>query len=126
MFDDGRTLLSAAAIARDRGLKQPSVAKILSSLAQAGLVRSVRGPGGGYALARCPEQIVLYDIFRLFEREDRTEMCPFGGGICGVGDGCALHDCLRNAQDQFKQTLRQTTLSVFLPTSSNGKPGSAS
>ena len=45
-------LLSSIDIARDRNLPQTLVAKLLTMLSQAGLVEGVRGPGGGYRLAR--------------------------------------------------------------------------
>ena len=70
VYDGGATRLSASEIARDRGLQAPSVAKILTTLSQAGLVGGMPGPGGGYALARDPSEITVRDVFALFERED--------------------------------------------------------
>ena len=85
VFDGGKTRLNAAELAEARGLQAPSVAKILSVLSKAGIVDGSRGPGGGYALSRPPKQIVLRDIFELFERSDPSNNCPFGGGVCGAG-----------------------------------------
>ncbi len=49
-------------IAERTGLPQPYLEQILLALKGAGLVRSKRGVGGGYVLARAPEQITLADI----------------------------------------------------------------
>jgi len=58
--------LSSGDIARDRDLPQTLVAKLLTNLSQAGLVTGSPGPGGGYALAKHPEQ--MNDQFEAFLR----------------------------------------------------------
>lgn len=113
VYDGGKTRLSAGDIAKERDLLPPSVAKIMTVLSQAGLVDGTPGPGGGYALARPPSRIKLHDVFSLFEREDSTTTCPFGGGICGVGDPCAIHDKLVGIQAALDDLLRHTTLEAF-------------
>ncbi len=51
-------------IAERTGLPQPYLEQILLALKGAGLVRSKRGVGGGYVLARHPEEITLGQIVR--------------------------------------------------------------
>ena len=53
---------SVSDIARRTGLPQPYLEQILLALKGAGLVRSKRGVGGGYVLARPAEEITLADI----------------------------------------------------------------
>ncbi len=113
VWDGGETRLSALEIARHRGLPAPMVAKLLTALAQAGLVRSLSGPRGGYALARSPEKICLHEVFAIFEREDTSPECPFGAGVCGAGAPCALHDRLVEIQSTSKRLLRETTFEAF-------------
>jgi len=113
VWDGGKTRLSALQIAAQRGLPAPMVAKILSTLSQAGIVAASPGPGGGYALARPPEEITLKQVHNLFERENRSYLCPFGGGVCGVGDPCAIHDCLVGMQRDIARFLESTTLEIF-------------
>lgn len=104
-----QTRLSASDIAEQRGLQRPFVSKVLSTLSQAGLVSGTRGPGGGFTLARNPADITLYEVYRLFEREDHGNACPFGGGICGAGEPCSLHDKLVNIQLSVDELLHETT-----------------
>jgi len=113
VWDEGKTRLSAFDIADQRGLPRPMVAKILTALSQAHLVNGSPGPGGGYALARAPSEITLRQVHDLFEREDRSNACPFGGGICGVGEPCALHDQLVATQRNIKEFLNNTTFENF-------------
>ena len=113
VYDGGDTRLCAADVADSRGLQQPFVAKVLSQLSQAGLVIGSRGPGGGFALARDPKTIKLYDVFKLFERIDSDDTCPFGEGRCGVGQSCPLHDNLVAVKKAMDHLLHDTTFEVF-------------
>ena len=58
----GTTPVSVRDIAGRTGLPQPYLEQILLALKGAGLVRSKRGVGGGYVLARDPSEITLGDI----------------------------------------------------------------
>lgn len=108
VWDGGKTRLSAFDIADERSLPRPMVAKILTMLSQAHLVTGSPGPGGGYALARNPAEITLREVYDLFEREDRSNLCPFGGGVCGVGEPCAMHEKLVQTQRGITEFLRTT------------------
>ena len=55
--------VSVEAIAESQNIPQKFLVQILVRLGQAGIVRSVRGMGGGYLLSRHPSQITLLDIF---------------------------------------------------------------
>lgn len=113
MYDGGSTRLSAAQIAKRRNLQPPSVAKALTTLSQAGLVQGIPGPGGGYWLARHPEEITLHDAYKLYERDDLSMNCPFGGGRCGQGEPCPIHHKLVRVQEAVSGLLRDTTLAEF-------------
>ena len=113
VWDGGVTRLSASELAEARKLQKPFVGKVLTTLSQAGLVNGARGPGGGYALARHPKDIRIYDVFVLFERENDSLRCPFGGGICGVGENCPLHDKLVGVQEAISVVLHETTFDTF-------------
>lgn len=113
VYDGGTTRLSASDIARTRQLQGPFVAKILTGLSQAGLITGSPGPGGGYALARDPKTITLHQVYSLFERENESLACPFGGGVCGQGDPCPLHHKLVAVKQAMDELLRHTSFEVF-------------
>jgi len=121
VYDGGSTLLSANEIAKVRQLNRPIVAKILSNLSQAGLVTGSRGPNGGFTLARPPAHITLHDVYRVFERHDPISHCPFGGGICGEGDTCPIHDKLTAVKTAIGHVLYDTTFDVFTNPQANGR-----
>jgi len=112
VYDDGKTRLDAGQIAKTRNLPVPFVAKVLTSLAHAGVVRGFRGPTGGFILARHPSSITLRQVYDLFERTDASLNCPFGGGVCGAGAPCPLHDVLVQVQRDIDRCL-ETNFDCF-------------
>jgi Rrf2 family protein len=62
--------ISAAEIADKYGVSSHHLAKVLSELARAGVVESVRGAGGGYRFAGNARRLTLMDIIQLFEDFD--------------------------------------------------------
>jgi Rrf2 family nitric oxide-sensitive transcriptional repressor len=59
--------LSAGEIARKYGISPHHLAKVLHTLARAGVVESVRGVGGGYRFAGNARRLTLMDVIELFE-----------------------------------------------------------
>ncbi|HOU52613.1 MAG TPA: Rrf2 family transcriptional regulator [Myxococcota bacterium] len=79
-------------VARDEGLTQAYVAKLMSILRNAGLVRSIRGSRGGVALARDPGQISVAEaLAALAGRAVRTGPClDDREQPCGQAASCGL------------------------------------
>ena len=113
VYDGGSTRLSVTDIAESRNLQRPFLAKILTVLSQAGLVSGTPGPGGGFMLAKDPKDIRINDIYCLFESDNKSHACPFGGGVCGEGKTCPLHDELSDVQSAVDHLLHDTTLERF-------------
>ncbi len=117
------TPLTAAQIAANRNLQKPFVAKLLTVLSQAELITGVPGPGGGYRLARPPQEITLLDIANCFERKGEMLACPFGPGYCGEGPHCPIHDDIVAIRDHAREFLETTNLGVFCaPASASKRP----
>lgn len=101
-------------IAESRELSKALMAKILTLLSSAGLVRGKAGPTGGYQLAYDPSQISLLDVVRVFEDVDHLVMCPFGPHWCGVGPKCPLHGTLVELHQQVLSRLGSETFAQFV------------
>lgn len=111
LYADGAKA-SSSDIAKSRGLPQPLVAKVLTTLARAGLVVGSPGPGGGYQIGREPREISLLDVVSLFEREADT-VCPFGPGWCGNEEPCPIHHSVVAMKQIEVDYLSNTTFEVF-------------
>jgi Rrf2 family protein len=109
-----RVRLNSADIAANRRLPKPVVAKVLTVLSQAGVVAGSPGPGGGYWLARPPEQVTLFDVVSLFERLDDNVSCPFGPDYCGTGPHCPMHFDMLKVMEQTTTFLRSVTFARFV------------
>ncbi|MEW5862497.1 MAG: Rrf2 family transcriptional regulator [Pseudomonadota bacterium] len=73
-------VLPAGAIARTYGISPHHLAKVLRTLARAGLVESARGVGGGYRFVGNARRVTLMDVIELFER---VGAAPGAGGRRG-------------------------------------------
>jgi Rrf2 family protein len=105
--------IAAAAIAEKYGVSQHHLAKVLSELARAGVVESVRGVGGGYRFAGNVRRLTLMDVIRLFEPDGLgTEVQPTPSGTTPVD--VAL-DAVLSEIDQFaRATFSSITLATML------------
>ncbi len=83
-------------IAEATGLPADYLSKILRSLRKQGILIAQRGIGGGFALARAPEEISILDVLAgLGERLPSTETCPLG--IEGHIKICKIHSTINEA-----------------------------
>ena len=112
-YNQDEIKVSSSAIAEDRRISKPLVAKVLTILSQAGLVAGSPGPGGGYFLAKPPSEIKLIEIVRLFEKVEEDTRCPFGTHWCGNEDPCPLHDNIVALNESAMGFLTETSLNVF-------------
>ncbi|SMQ68940.1 transcriptional regulator, BadM/Rrf2 family [Altererythrobacter xiamenensis] len=71
----GGARTSAAELAAETGLPAPTVQKLVSKLSKAGLLRSVRGAGGGLQLARPAAAITVADIVEAVEGPIALTQC---------------------------------------------------
>lgn len=80
---------SAAQLADELGVPQPTVAKLLKRLLRAQLLTSVRGAAGGYSLAQAPRAISVADVVNAIEGPVAMTECARGRGNCSLEQDCA-------------------------------------
>jgi Rrf2 family iron-sulfur cluster assembly transcriptional regulator len=99
-------------IAERTAIPQPYLEQILLALKGAGLVRSKRGVGGGYVLARSPREIKLSEI--LAAVDGPISLGDFGDphqdGSCNHEGQCVLLAIWKSAGEQMKLLLDGFTL----------------
>lgn len=96
-------------IAARQSVPSPFLAKIISQLSLAGLVRTHRGAGGGVALARPPSEISLLEVIEALEGPIRLNRCLIQPTACPRNGLCPVHDVLARAQSELTSILERTT-----------------
>ncbi|HUL49136.1 MAG TPA: Rrf2 family transcriptional regulator [Gemmatimonadales bacterium] len=85
--------------------------KILQDLVHAGLLRSSKGPHGGYALARPATSISLLDIRQAIDGTADLMACASGLGRCSDDMPCPQHDRFKPVRLAMQNYLAATTVS---------------
>jgi Rrf2 family protein len=109
-------------IAERTGLPQPYLEQILLALKGAGLVRSKRGVGGGYVLARPPEEITLGQIVAAVDGP--IVMGDFGqpheNGACDHEGQCVLLEVWAEVGEHMREHLDSFTLADMVQRARGG------
>lgn len=116
-YDESMTVREMAKIAK---LPAPYLSKIMKGLVRAGIVQSRRGLGGGFKLARTPEEITIWDVTQAIDPLERIHKCPVG--IEGHAKLCPLHQRIDQAIEQIEVAFRSSTLAEILSESGDSKP----
>jgi len=97
-------------IASAADLPSPYLGKILKDLVRARLLRSTRGPGGGYQLARPASEITLLDVKLSVDGPDDLERCAVGLDPCTDETPCPLHNDFVRVRATIHEYLTSTSL----------------
>ena len=110
-------------IARRQEISANYAAQIFRRLTTAGLVKSVKGPGGGYILAREPEQISAGDILRAIEGPFALVHCVLDNETpCNRTDKCATHRLWAKLSQTMEDYLEAVTLEALIDESATLDP----
>lgn len=102
-------LVPAAEVAQKYGESAHHLAKVLSELARAGIVESVRGVGGGYRFLANARRLTLLDVIQIFE--------DLGDGIADTaGAATPAEAALRQVLAEIDTTTRATFGSITIAT----------
>lgn len=97
------------------------LSKVLQQLGRGGLVQAQRGLGGGFSLARPPEQITILDVLTVVDPVPRIHGCPLGLSSHGT-NLCSLHRQLDDALASIERAFEQVTLADLLNEPTRNSP----
>jgi Rrf2 family iron-sulfur cluster assembly transcriptional regulator len=89
------------------------LSKILQDLARAGLLKSVKGPGGGFQLAKPAAKFTLYEIKKAVDGVADLDECAVGLSRCNDAMPCPLHETFKPLREQMRTYLQTTTLAAM-------------
>ena len=110
---DKRGPVTLAEISQCQGISLSYLEQLFAKLRKSSLVEGVRGPGGGYRLARSPDQVTIATIISAVdERLDATRCC--GNENCQNGQRCLTHKLWTDLSRQIFNFLEGITLAQFV------------
>jgi len=86
------------------------LSKVLQRLTKAGIVRSTRGPRGGFVLAKPAGDLTLLDVYESMEGSFEPAVCIFDAPVCNGGP-CIFGGLLETVNRRFRDSLSGTALS---------------
>ena len=109
--------VSLGDVAKRQNISRKYLEQVISLMSKAGYVKSLRGKGGGYRLARKPEEYTLGQILRAAEG---SSLAPVGcldctsGRICPIVDNCAVIPVWRELGKVTSEYLDGKTLADLI------------
>ncbi|MFH1034712.1 MAG: Rrf2 family transcriptional regulator [Pseudomonadota bacterium] len=104
----GGGAMSTRQISEKLKVSDHHLSKVMQRLGRAGLVESLRGPKGGFRLARRGSSITLLDIYEAVEGRLQGGHCLLGRPACQVG--CALGGLVNILGNEVRAYLEGTKL----------------
>ncbi len=121
MTEDPEARLTNRDIANRFNVSEFHLAKIMQRLKSAGLLKSARGPQGGFTMNRSPDEVSLLEVFEAIEGPLEPNNCLLGSPLCGRKE-CIFGELLENVNREIGDYLKDTRLSDLVVA---GKPRKA-
>lgn len=100
-------------ICRTQEVTPAFLTKILQPLIKAGIVSSQRGVGGGFLLARDPQNINLLDLLEAEEGPLKLNHCLIEKGSCQRDVHCSAHQVWAEAQVEMVKVLKKHSIAYL-------------
>jgi Rrf2 family transcriptional regulator, iron-sulfur cluster assembly transcription factor len=97
-------------IADDLGVPRNYLSKILHTLAKEKVLFSLRGPRGGFELARPTASVTLYEVVEPFHDIEARRTCLLGRKECSDINPCVIHEQWKGVATEVARFFRDTTL----------------
>lgn len=106
----GNSLLQLGQVAQEESISPGYLEQIVRALKPLGILRAVRGSGGGYALAKPPSEINMEDVFLHLEGEISPVSCLNRGKVCQREGLCSTRAFWHQLDEHVRDFLRRQTL----------------
>ena len=112
MGDNQRAATSK--VAQAQRIPPSFLAKIISQLSIAGLLRTSRGARGGVTLARAPKDITLLEVVEAIDGPIMLNECVGDNATCAFDKDCPLRPVWCDAQEELVNRLRGTNFEQLM------------
>jgi len=111
--------LQTKVIAKRQAMSVKYLGQLMTTLKSIGFLRSLRGPGGGYTLAKPPDQIKLSEVFNAFEGQVVTVECLEDANLCQLSADCVTREVWAKVQHAIEGVLGTVTLQDLVEMAKN-------
>lgn len=118
-------LFTALAVSRGTGVPKAYIAKIFQCLVAGGILRSKRGPSGGFSLQVSPQKLSVLRVIRVLDDTAQSpfSQCIMGFRRCNDRVPCPLHPIWSEAKSEMREKLSQCTVSDLAGITGQFRPG---
>ena len=109
-FHYGEGPIELKEIARKEDISLKYLEQVINPLRSAGLVKAIRGSKGGYALAKHPSAICLYDVVETLEGPLNLVECLHDPKACEKVPSCVTRDIWKEISDAISKVFYSVTL----------------
>jgi Rrf2 family protein len=107
-------IVSVSELALKLRVPQPFLRKILQVLNRKGILRSLKGQGGGFVLSKGPGKVFITDIMRVFQGKLRLNECFLKKLACPHKSSCRLRKKILKIENYVLGELNSITLGSLL------------
>lgn len=102
------TKITGGELAKAQSIPDRFLLKIMRNLIQSGIMQSFRGVDGGFALAKRPADITLYDVVYAVEGSSYIQRCLYDSESCSRGchGHCAIQERFASIQAKMIQEMK--------------------
>jgi len=118
---DGRSPVTMAAISERQKISLSYLEQLFGKLRRSNIVESVRGPGGGYYLAKPAEKITIAEIIVAVDEPLDATKCG-GLGNCHDERQCITHDLWTGLNEKIFEYLASVTLQQLVDSQTMASP----
>lgn len=112
-YSEGQPI-SIRFISREEQITSDYLVQLFQQLKNRKIIKSVRGPKGGYLLTRPPDKIFIFDIFKTFEEDLLQDFCQINYYSCKNPDKCIAKPFWEDVRNMIKNLAHNTTLQDIL------------
>ena len=101
-------------IAHQEDIPKHFLSKILQELVEVKILKSTKGPGGGFVFDRDPKTVTLFEVIDCFDNlEVEMKSCAIGWDRCSDRKPCELHEGYKKLRGQVRTYFESINLTSF-------------
>ncbi|KPK97894.1 MAG: hypothetical protein AMJ95_06790 [Omnitrophica WOR_2 bacterium SM23_72] len=107
-------MTSVAELVSKLKMRRAFLRRILQVLSKRGILKSLKGKGGGFLLNTQPSKLRIIDVIRIFRGKIDIMNCLLEKDVCPHPDECVLMAKMKDIERKLYRTLKTTTIATLL------------